>query len=1308
MNKSYNRINWENYPSDKTPVNEQNLNKIDASVDEQDNRIITLDNTKATKTEVATLIKEIEFNESNGIFTITRKNGSKFTIDTKLEKIAVNFTYNPTTQQIILTLIDGTKQYIDLSALITQYEFMDTDTVSFFVDTNGKVSAIVKDGSITEDKLQPNYLAEIKVESAKAEAAATAADASKNAAKASENAAKASQTAAKASEDNAADSAADAAASEATATQKAADAAASATTATQKATESSNSATAAATSATNAANSKNAAATSATAAAGSASSASDSASAASDSAAAALASKNAAKDSEDNAKLSETNAASSKTAAANSASTASAKAGEAATSATNAANSASTATQKATAAGTSATNAASSASTATTKANAASASATAAASSATSADTYAKQAQSYAVGTGGVRPNEALDNAKKYYEQCKEAAESLSGAFRPGGTKTFSALPPVSDAEEGVVYNISDEFTTTSDFEEGSGLIIAAGSNIYKNIYGKWDVMAGSPVASVNGQTGNVEVTPENIGAVPWYNSTIINANTDWNTIVNPGGYFVMAGTMNADKNAPVGLYEYGTLIVFTAKTNTLTQLYIPDLVDNVSKSVQKISYRNCYNAVWRSWRTISNDLLNDATYVKKSGDTMTGNLNVQNASVYTNGNNKGFGANNADGTKGVWLGIGGDGVTRGLWDYTLNKFFAFLNANNALTLDAETSINGIARFKHSIGQGIYQGTNGTNGWVVFAQIKINANYINHTIEFVVGGRGRVLSTHLFVMFAGSAGTDPDLTAFSCYGGDKDIFRIKKTATSTWQLAAQKNEAYGAIYVEAVYSAVEYAGNNSVNITYPGTQLATAPDSTWTAPVWSGSIGAAETLLNTLPISKGGTGATTATNGLNALTAGASTESETYQFSDNDSVLWMYTSGTGGTFKTKFSKLWNYIKSKLATVATTGSYNSLSDKPNALKNPAALTFTGAVTGSYDGSAEKSVAIPSVGNGTVTIKQAGASKGSFTMNQSGNTEINLTDHDTTYTAGEQLMLSGTTFKLSDVCKTITDWNAATTNGWYMASNASNAPAGGWIYGIVIAHNSNYLRQIAYHFAVDSNVSGTNCDRYERVKQNGTWGAWVNTSVRKEVPSNAVFTDTNTWKANSASSEGYVASGNGQANKVWKTDGSGNPAWRDDGLSNKQNAITGAASTITDNNLTANRIMVTNAAGKATVSSVESSELGNITGGTGNFQTQINGLDSRLETLSGLLSGVSLSVYGGTATTMTALLKNLTAPRICILSTELVSDKPSGKYGVIVIFKYSASRAAAICLCTDGAMYVNAWNASTSAVTGWIVK
>lgn len=200
MNKTYGRINWENYPSDETPLNESNLNKIDVATDEIDNRVITLDTTKATKEEVSTLVQDVAFEEKTGIITIVKKNGSKVTIDTQMEKIAVNFSYNAGTQQIILTLIDGTKQYIDLAALITQYEFLESDTVAFSIDSAGKVSAIVKEASIQEKHLRPNYLADIKVEVAKAQA-------SQSAAAKSESNAKASETAAATSESNAATSA---------------------------------------------------------------------------------------------------------------------------------------------------------------------------------------------------------------------------------------------------------------------------------------------------------------------------------------------------------------------------------------------------------------------------------------------------------------------------------------------------------------------------------------------------------------------------------------------------------------------------------------------------------------------------------------------------------------------------------------------------------------------------------------------------------------------------------------------------------------------------------------------------------------------------------------------------------------------------------------------------------------------------------------------------------------------------------------------------------------------------------------------
>lgn len=59
-----------------------------------------------------------------------------------------------------------------------------------------------------------------------------------------------------------------------------------------------------------------------------------------------------------------------------------------------------------------------------------------------------------------------------------------------------------------------------------------------------------------------------------------------------------------------------------------------------------------------------------------------------------------------------------------------------------------------------------------------------------------------------------------------------------------------------------------------------------------------------------------------------------------------------------------------------------------------------------------------------------------------------------------------------------------------------------------------------------------------------------------------------------------------------------------------LTSKQDTVVGGASTITEDNLTANRALVSNSSGKVAVSAVTSTELGYLDGVTSNVQTQLN--------------------------------------------------------------------------------------------------
>ncbi|WP_321017773.1 pyocin knob domain-containing protein [Eisenbergiella porci] len=111
-------------------------------------------------------------------------------------------------------------------------------------------------------------------------------------------------------------------------------------------------------------------------------------------------------------------------------------------------------------------------------------------------------------------------------------------------------------------------------------------------------------------------------------------------------------------------------------------------------------------------------------------------------------------------------------------------------------------------------------------------------------------------------------------------------------------------------------------------------------------------------------------------------------------------------------------------------------------------------------------------------------------------------------------------------LTDFCKTITDWNSAAANGFYMGNDAANAPSTGWYFGRVTAHNANYLYQEEDQFTASADARAV--PKYIRVKSNGAWGSWSNVTVAAAVPSNAKFTDTVYTHPNSGASAGTYKS------------------------------------------------------------------------------------------------------------------------------------------------------------------------------------
>lgn len=119
-----------------------------------------------------------------------------------------------------------------------------------------------------------------------------------------------------------------------------------------------------------------------------------------------------------------------------------------------------------------------------------------------------------------------------------------------------------------------------------------------------------------------------------------------------------------------------------------------------------------------------------------------------------------------------------------------------------------------------------FNGTSGSSGYVLFAQIKITGSYQNTPIIFELINRSANQSMVINLRFNSSNSSDPTLGSFNYYGNDRGVY-IVKSATSTWDLYAKKSEAYDNLCI--IDFKTHYSYMTGVSITWKNSLVSSLP-----------------------------------------------------------------------------------------------------------------------------------------------------------------------------------------------------------------------------------------------------------------------------------------------------------------------------------------------------------------------------------------------------------------------------------------------------------------------------------------------
>ncbi len=145
--------------------------------------------------ETENLVETVHVDLTTGVITVTKKDGSKETFDTALEKVPATMALvdEESGTYLVITNVDGSQTKTDVSKLIDTYTFQNSAEVAFSVDGSGNnktVTASIRPASIGLDRFTLEVTQKLEQYNATSKANADAAAASAKAAKASETNAK--------------------------------------------------------------------------------------------------------------------------------------------------------------------------------------------------------------------------------------------------------------------------------------------------------------------------------------------------------------------------------------------------------------------------------------------------------------------------------------------------------------------------------------------------------------------------------------------------------------------------------------------------------------------------------------------------------------------------------------------------------------------------------------------------------------------------------------------------------------------------------------------------------------------------------------------------------------------------------------------------------------------------------------------------------------------------------------------------------------------------------------------------------------